>query len=111
MKLAQQVGKELKAKEDKLGTIIDFEAKIRDLETLIELIEGCSDEEGKEFFDELVKSLQDLFSKKEELRIETMLNGKYDSSTRSSCIAETISVPPSSAYSPLLEKSLLWKVP
>ena len=73
------MGKELKAKEDKLGTIIDFEAKIRDLETLIELIEGCSDEEGKEFFDELVKSLQDLFSKKEELRIETMLNGKYDS--------------------------------
>lgn len=43
------------------------------------MIESCGDEEGKEFFDELTKSLQELSSKKEALRIETMLNGKYDS--------------------------------
>lgn len=59
--------------------IKEFEGKISDCETLIELIESCGDEEGKEFYDELTKSLQELFSKKEELRIETMLNGKYDS--------------------------------
>lgn len=46
---------------------------------MIELIESCGDGEGKEFFDELTKSLQELSSKKEALRIETMLNGKYDS--------------------------------
>ena len=79
MELAQKVGKELKYNEDKLNNIKNFDNKIKDCETLIELSESCPDSEAKEFYDELLSELQTLYQKKEELRIETMLSGKYDS--------------------------------
>ena len=79
MKAAERVGKELKYVEDKFEGIKNFENKLNDCETLIELSESCSDSEAKEFYDELLNELQNLTKKKEELRIETMLSGKYDS--------------------------------
>ena len=77
--LAEKVGKEIKIKENKLQSINNFETKINDCGALVEIIESLPDLEAKEFYDELQTELKELEQKKEELRIETMLSGKYDS--------------------------------
>lgn len=79
MSLAEKVGKEIKAKESKLESIKSFETKLKDSAALIEIIESLPDQEAKEFYDELQQELKKLEQKKEDLRIETMLSGKYDS--------------------------------
>ena len=79
MELAEKVGKEIKIKEKKLENIKNFETKINDCNALIEILESLPDNQAKEFFEELQTELKALEQNKENLRIETMLSGKYDS--------------------------------
>ena len=73
-----KVGKELKNLEGKLDKITNFQNKLNDLNATVELIEISSEEEGVEFFGELTKNLKEFDENLENLRLETLLNGKYD---------------------------------
>ena len=78
LSLAQKVGKNLKILEEKITKIKKLESKIKDLYVLLEMIQESSDNESKELFSEFIKEFEALKSEIDDVRIETMLYGKYD---------------------------------
>ena len=64
--------------EGKIDRIFVFENKLNDLGALVELIEMSGDDEGAEFYSELSESLKQFEEDLEKIRLETLLNGKYD---------------------------------
>ena len=69
-----EIGKKFKRAEGKIELIKNLENKISDIETLIEFCELGEDN----MFDELKKCLEGLEEKIEQIKLETLLSGKYD---------------------------------
>ncbi len=76
---ALKVGKELKKLEGRIEKVKSFEKKLCDLFALIELCEISGDDEGREFYDELLKETKAFSLEAEKTKLETLLSGKYDS--------------------------------
>lgn len=68
-------GQKLKSVEEKIKLIADLQIRIADLYALIELIEHEND---TELYEELKKELNNLEEVLEDLRLKTLLSGKYD---------------------------------
>lgn len=75
-KHVEEVGKKLRNKQDLLDNITGLEQKIFDIETLIEF---CEIGDDKDSYDELKAELDSFQKKSEQLKIITLLSGKYDS--------------------------------
>lgn len=73
---ASEVGKKLRNKENLISQIENLEKQEADLQTLIDL---CESEDDNELYGELTHSLSDFEKKCENLKIVTLLSGKYDS--------------------------------
>ncbi len=56
-----------------------FEKKFADINALLEISEISGDDEGREFFDELLREIKSFSSDIEKTKLETLLSGKYDS--------------------------------
>ena len=76
IKLVKEVGKKQKRAENKLNIIKRYDNKFKDLNALLEMLSVCED---AELYNELVKDLKVLEEELENLKLETLLNGKYDS--------------------------------
>ncbi len=76
LKLVKEVGKKQKRAESKLNLIKTYDNKFKDLNALLEMLSVCED---AELYNELVKDLKVLEEELENLKLETLLNGKYDS--------------------------------
>ena len=76
---ALKVGKELKKLEARIGKVKSFEKKLADINALLEIAEISGDDEGREFFDELLREIKSFSSDIEKTKLETLLSGKYDS--------------------------------
>ena len=76
LKLVKEVGKKQKRAESKLNLIKTYDNKFKDLKSLIEILTDCED---KELYNELANELNLLEEELEGLKLETLLNGKYDS--------------------------------
>ena len=72
---AQKVSKELKAIENKLGRFKALVNQADDTEMLIDL---SNEEDDASSLDEILASVEQLTRKIEELKLETLLRGKYD---------------------------------
>lgn len=72
---AQKLMKEKKSVEDKLDTMKKLTAMMEDLEIMVEMAEEENDEELAR---EAEESHSQLRSQLEQLRLQTLLNGKYD---------------------------------
>lgn len=72
---AQKILKKKKSLENKIEGYEELETGIRDVEELMELAEEMEDEEEA---DSVVEMFNDLQNKMEELKLATLLNGKYD---------------------------------
>lgn len=77
--LVLKVGKELKVLESKIEKLNKLENSVSDLKTICQLIEISSEEESKEFFQELTSRLKEVENEVEKTKLETLLVGKYDS--------------------------------
>lgn len=75
-KNASEVGKKLRNKQNLLNQLASLESQQADIQTLIDL---CESEDDKELYGELTMSLTDFEKKCENLKIITLLSGKYDS--------------------------------
>ena len=75
-KNASEVGKKLRNKQNLLNQLASLESQQADIQTLIDL---CESEDDKELYGELTMSLADFEKKCENLKIITLLSGKYDS--------------------------------
>ncbi len=73
-----KVNKKLKLLESKLEKVVFYEKKFLDVKALIELVEIASGDDEAEFYSELNKSIKLLESDLNKIRLETLLNGKYD---------------------------------
>ncbi len=73
--LAKEVGKKLREKEGRLEKLKSLEKNLFDIETLIEL---CEADEDLELYEELKFSLKNFEKDSENLKILTLLSGKYD---------------------------------
>ena len=71
----KKVGQQLKIVQTKLGHIKNFTQKIDDCNAYVEILENETDQA---LFDELCLNLQQIETDLEKLRLETLLNGKYD---------------------------------
>ena len=76
MKLVKEVGKKERRAEEKLELIKNFDNKFSDLKALLEILSSSEDEE---LYSELTSELKTLETRLEDLKLETLLNGKYDS--------------------------------
>ena len=76
MKLVKEIGKKERRAEVKLELIKSFDNKFSDLKALIEILSSSEDEE---LYIELTSELKTLETRLEDLKLETLLNGKYDS--------------------------------
>ena len=76
MKLVKEIGKKERRAEEKLELIKSFDNKFSDLKALIEILSSSEDEE---LYIELTSELKTLETRLEDLKLETLLNGKYDS--------------------------------
>ncbi|HIV01836.1 MAG TPA: peptide chain release factor 2 [Candidatus Caccopulliclostridium gallistercoris] len=76
LKLVKEVGKKQRRAEEKLELIKNFDSSFADLKAMIEMLSGSEDEE---LFSELNTELKNLEERLENLKLETLLNGKYDS--------------------------------
>lgn len=76
MKLVKEVGKKERRAEEKLELIKSFDNKFSDLKALLEILSSSEDEE---LYSELTSELKTLETRLEDLKLETLLNGKYDS--------------------------------
>lgn len=76
MKLVKEIGKKERRAEEKLELIKSFDNKFSDLKALIEILSSSEDEE---LYSELTSELKTLETRLEDLKLETLLNGKYDS--------------------------------
>ena len=72
---AQKLLKKKKSLENKIGQYEELESGIEDIEELIELAEEMEDEEEA---DNIVETFNNLQKELEELKLHTLLNGKYD---------------------------------
>ena len=72
---AQKVLKKKKSRENKIGGYEELETGLGDVEELMELAEEMEDEDEA---DSVVEMFNDLQKKMEELKLATLLNGKYD---------------------------------
>lgn len=72
---AQKVNKELKALENKLARFNDLVSLCDDTDMLIDL---SNEEDDLSSVDEIIASVETLGKKLEELKLETLLKGKYD---------------------------------
>ncbi len=72
---AKDVGKKLREREGKLEKIKSLESRLADIDAMVEL---CELEEDPELFSELKESLKTFNSDLENLKILTLLSGKYD---------------------------------
>ena len=75
LKLAQSITQEAKSLKDKYDRFAALEARIEDIEILIELSSSEDDESEKL---EIISEIQDISREIEKFRIETMLSGQYD---------------------------------
>ena len=73
-----KVNKKLKFLESKLEKVIFYEKRFLDVKALIELVEIASGKDEAEFYLELNNSIKLLKSDLNKIRLETLLNGKYD---------------------------------
>lgn len=71
----KDVGRKLRVLEEKNGKIIEFEKALCDCDSFVEILEI---EDDKDLFEELKSLLETLDAKLSELKIQTILNGKYD---------------------------------
>ena len=76
MKLVKEIGKKERRAEEKLELIKSFDNKFSDLKALLEILSSSEDEE---LYIELTSELKTLETRLEDLKLETLLNGKYDS--------------------------------
>jgi len=74
-KTVKKVGTDLKIAEDKLSTIKNTQRLIEDSQAIIEMLETSED---TALFKELNDNLSDLENRLQQLKVETLLNGKYD---------------------------------
>ncbi|MDD4111115.1 MAG: peptide chain release factor 2 [Clostridia bacterium] len=74
-----KVGKQLRIYEDKIEKVNNFEEEISNIDVLIEMIEMGNEAENKELYVELTNNLNKLEKELDKTRLETLLNGKYDS--------------------------------
>jgi len=74
-KTVKKIGAELRNAEDKLLVIKNTQNLIDDSQTILEMLENSDD---NSLFDELNKNLSFLETKLQVLKIETLLNGRYD---------------------------------
>ena len=72
---AQKVMKEKKSIEDKLSELDALEGQMEDLEVMIEM---ADEEQDEAFADEAEEAFGKLSAALEDLRLRTLLNGKYD---------------------------------
>lgn len=72
----KDIGKKQRHAEDKLELINNFDKKFSNIKAMLEML---AVEEDEELFLELNEELKDLERKLEDLKLETLLNGKYDS--------------------------------
>ena len=72
----KDIGKKQRHAEDKLELINNFDKKFSNIKAMLEML---AVEEDEELFLELNEELKDLERKFEDLKLETLLNGKYDS--------------------------------
>lgn len=70
-----EVGKKLRSKQKLLEQICDLDGQSSDIAALIEL---CESEDDKELFTELQSELSSFDKKQQDLKIVTLLSGKYD---------------------------------
>lgn len=70
-----EVGKKLRSKQKLLDEISDLDGQSSDIAALIEL---CESEDDKELFTELQNELSSFDKKQQDLKIVTLLSGKYD---------------------------------
>ena len=70
-----EVGKKLRSKEKLLDEVSNLEKQSSDIAAFIEL---CELEDDNELFEELKVALSDFEKKQDELKIVTLLSGKYD---------------------------------
>ena len=73
-----KVNKKLKFLESKLEKVVFYEKRFLDVKALIELVEIASGKDEAEFYLELNNSIKLLKSDLNKIRLETLLNGKYD---------------------------------
>ena len=64
--------------EEKLNKITKLENKIKDLYDLLDILAESSDIEAKDFYEEFKKQFEEAENEISNLKIETMLSGKYD---------------------------------
>ncbi|MBN2879831.1 MAG: peptide chain release factor 2 [Clostridia bacterium] len=76
MDRAQDVNKRIKALENKIKSITKVFQSIEDCQVMIEM---CRESDDEELYSELDEELNVLAEKCEELRLETLLTGEYDS--------------------------------
>lgn len=69
-----EIGKKYKQAEGKIGLVKNLENKFGDIDTLIEFCEMGEDE----MYEDLKTRIADLAAKMEEIKIQTLLKGKYD---------------------------------
>lgn len=74
-KQVQEVGKKLKIFERKLALLKKLQSEFDDCITLIDLVE---EDAGEEFFNELILNVKKLAKELDRVKLETLLNGKYD---------------------------------
>lgn len=72
---AQKVMKEKKSIEDKLRELEELKSQLEDLEVMVEM---ADEEQDEELADEAETAFERLSQHLEDLRLRTLLNGKYD---------------------------------
>lgn len=72
---AQKYMKEKKSIEDSLGTLENLQTGMDDIEVMIEM---CEEEEEESLIGEIETACANLSASLEEVRLKTLLNGKYD---------------------------------
>lgn len=73
---SKEIGRKLKSAEDKLAFIKSIELKLEDSKSILEMLET---EDDASLYSELGQNLSSLNEALDKLKIETLLNGKYDS--------------------------------
>ncbi len=58
--------------------ILSFQARLDDLQTMSELVEGADEGEGTEYLEEMHQSIESMRKELDELEIRSFLNGKMD---------------------------------
>ncbi len=66
------------ALEEILNKIIKLKSKIKDLYDFLDILSESPDSETKEFYDEFKKQFEEAKNEISDLKIQTMLSGKYD---------------------------------